>query len=55
MINAQEWLDQNYPTAEIKAAVKRIGPKQNLTKKARLIVYFPEKIGEKSYYIFSQK
>ncbi|GBC05711.1 hypothetical protein RclHR1_06390011 [Rhizophagus clarus] len=31
MVNAQEWLDSKYPTAGIKAGVKRIGgPKQNL-------------------------
>ena len=29
MVNAQEWLDNLYPTAEAKAAVKRIGPKEN--------------------------
>ncbi|CAG8590914.1 uncharacterized protein OCT59_026537 [Rhizophagus irregularis] len=30
MVKAQEWLDRKYPTAEAKAKVKRIGPKQDL-------------------------
>src|ERR1043166_7639121 len=33
MVNAQEWLDNLYPTAEAKAAVKRIGPKENPQKR----------------------
>lgn len=30
MVNAQEWLDRKYLTADAKAEVKRIGPKQCL-------------------------
>src|ERR1043165_5435685 len=33
MVNAQEWLNNLYPTAEAKAAVKRIGPKENPQKR----------------------
>src|SRR5436190_20718219 len=33
MVNAQVWLDRLYPTAEAKAAVKRIGPKENAQKR----------------------
>src|ERR1700722_4313441 len=33
MVNAQVWLDRLYPTAEAKAAVRRIGPKEDAIKR----------------------
>lgn len=33
MVNAQEWFDRKYSTAESKRAVERIGPKEEFNKR----------------------